>query len=91
MLEAEKELLPLKEARTKIVDAIDDDMYKQYVDLFESYGGIAVAEVKEEICQGCNMNIPPQLFVEIKKNEEIFQCPQCRRILYYKDVTYLPA
>lgn len=87
MSEAEKGLLPLKEARTKIVDAIDDDMYKQYVDLFESYGGIAVAEVKEEICQGCNMNIPPQLFVEIKKNEEIFQCPQCRRILYYEDGT----
>src|SRR4030043_50165 len=44
-------------------------------------------EAKEEICQGCNMNIPPQLFVEIKKNEEIINCPQCRRILYYKNNT----
>jgi uncharacterized protein len=87
MLEAEKELLPLKESRAKIVDAIDGDIYKQYVDLFEACGGSAVTEVKEEICQGCNMNIPPQLFVEIKRGEEIFQCPQCRRILYYKDGT----
>jgi predicted nucleic acid-binding Zn-ribbon protein len=30
------------------------------------------------------MNIPPQLFVEIKKNEKIIQCPQCNRILYWK-------
>jgi predicted nucleic acid-binding Zn-ribbon protein len=52
--------------------------------LIESSGGIAVTEVKEEVCQGCNMNIPPQLYVEIKSNEEIIQCPQCRRILYYK-------
>jgi predicted nucleic acid-binding Zn-ribbon protein len=55
--------------------------------LIESSGGIAVTEVKGEVCQGCNMNIPPQLYVEIKSNEEIIQCPQCHRILYYKSTS----
>lgn len=82
--DAEKEILPLKEARSKIVDTIDNDIYSQYILLFEISNAIAVTEAKEEICQGCNMNIPPQLFVEIKKNEKIIQCPQCRRILFYK-------
>lgn len=85
MLETEKELLTLKETRSRIVDDIDKETYNQYIDLIESGNGIAVTEAKEAICQGCNMNIPPQLFVEIKKNEEIIHCPQCRRILYYKN------
>ena len=87
MLEAERELLPLKEIRSKIVAAVDEELYGQYITLFESCSGLAVTEAKEEICLGCNMNIPPQLFVEIKRDEEIFHCPQCRRILYCKNST----
>ncbi len=82
--EAEKELLALREERTKIVDSIDKELYSLYMRLIESGKGIAVAEAKEEVCQGCNMNIPPQLFVEIKRNEEILQCPQCHRILFFR-------
>jgi hypothetical protein len=82
--EAEKELLALREERAKIVDVIDKELYNLYMSLLESGNGIAVAEAKEEVCQGCNMNIPPQLFVEIKRNEEILQCPQCHRILFYR-------
>lgn len=82
--EAEKELLALREERAKIVDVIDKELYNLYISLIESGKGTAVAEAKEEVCQGCNMNIPPQLFVEIKRNEEILQCPQCHRILFYR-------
>jgi predicted nucleic acid-binding Zn-ribbon protein len=83
--EVEKELITAKEMRTKIVETIDEELYNQYINLIETYNGLAVAEAENEICQGCNMNIPPQLFVELKKNEEIIHCPQCRRILYYKN------
>ncbi len=85
--EAEKELVSLKEAREKIVGGINRETYTLYMGLIESSGGIAVTEVKGEVCQGCNMNIPPQLYVEIKSNEEIIQCPQCHRILYYKSTS----
>jgi len=82
--EAEKELVPLQEKRSKLVSVIDKDVYKEYIKLMESCQGVAVTEAKDEVCQGCHMNIPPQLFVEIKKNEEIINCPQCRRILYFR-------
>ncbi len=82
--EAERELLPLQEARSTLVDTIDKDIYKEYVQLMEISNALAVTEAKDEVCQGCHMNIPPQLFVEIKKNDKLINCPQCRRILYYK-------
>jgi len=83
-LEMQKELSNYMEKRSGIVNLLDRELYTLYISLLETHNGIAVTEVRNEICQGCNMNIPPQLFVEIKKNEEIIHCPQCRRILYYK-------
>ncbi|MEW6570704.1 MAG: C4-type zinc ribbon domain-containing protein [Nitrospirota bacterium] len=81
-----KDLEKLKEMRAKIAEYLDKEVYDEYIHLIESCDGLAVAEARDEICQGCNMNIPPQLFVELKKTEEIIHCPQCRRILYYKNM-----
>jgi predicted nucleic acid-binding Zn-ribbon protein len=80
----EQELQTLKAGRKQLADRIEPDLYSLYMNLLKAGRGLAVAEAKKEICSGCNMNIPPQLFVEIKSVGEIFQCPQCRRILYYE-------
>ncbi len=81
----EKELSSLQEMRSTITVSLEGEIYDQYIALIDIGRGHAVIEVKDEICQGCNMNIPPQLFVEIKKNEEIYNCPHCRRILFFKE------
>ncbi len=81
----ETHLLSLQDTRKKIRSMIDGEIYDEYIQLIELHRGFAVSEVRGEICQGCNMNIPPQLFVEIKKNEEIYHCPHCRRILFYRE------
>ena len=81
----EDEMNTKREMRSRIVSNIDEDLYKEYINLLESRGGSAVIEAKAEICQGCNMNIPPQLFVEVKRNERIIHCPQCHRILFLKN------
>jgi uncharacterized protein len=81
----EKELSLLKEERSKLAAALDPDIYNTYMSLLRAGSGVAVTRAQNEICLGCNMNIPPQLFVELKKNEEIIQCQQCRRILYFSE------
>ncbi len=82
--EKKKKAGELKSQRDKLVMATDRDLYNLYLKILKTKKGLAVAEAKDEICHGCNMNIPPQLFVEIKKNDNIIQCPQCTRILYWK-------
>ena len=44
---------------------------------------VAIVEVKKSVCQGCHVNIPPQLFNEVMMNKRIIHCPHCQRILYY--------
>ncbi len=89
--EYEKELASLKEERAKLVASIVPDVYGRYMMLLKTGGGVAVTPARNELCTGCNMQIPPQLYVEIRKNEEIIQCPQCLRILYYSEDQANPA
>jgi hypothetical protein len=48
---------------------------------------IAIVEVKKGVCQGCHMNIPPQLYNEVIMNNRLILCPHCQRILYYSEDT----
>lgn len=78
-----EELKKLKSDRKIFVEKVDTPLYGQYMLVMKACRGVALAEAKNEICQGCSMRIPPQLFVEIKTNDSIVPCPQCRRILYF--------
>jgi len=42
----------------------------------------AAARLLDGTCQECYISIPPQLFLEIRKTQEINSCPNCHRLLY---------
>ena len=79
----QEEVSNLRLRKERVLNTVDKELYGLYKQLFETKRGLAVVETRGEVCQGCNMNIPPQLFVAIKKSEKIIQCPQCARILYW--------
>jgi predicted nucleic acid-binding Zn-ribbon protein len=68
-----------------MVSRIQPPVRAQYQKLLVSKAGSAMAEARGESCSGCYMSIPPQVFVNVKKNESIINCPNCGRILYYKE------
>lgn len=77
------EIKRLKSERKKIVQQLESEVNNQYMNLMRMHRGIAVTEAKDAVCQGCNLHIPPQLYVEIKSGYAIETCPECRRILYH--------
>jgi len=85
-----QEVRKLKHERKTFIGKLDADIYKLYINLMKSKRGLAVVEAKSERCGGCNLNIPPQMFVELKQNTEITHCPQCERILYYSNSDAVP-
>jgi len=46
--------------------------------------GVAVAEARDGMCQVCHLKLRPQMYVDLKRNEDIVQCPACNRVLYYE-------
>jgi len=47
--------------------------------------GVAVVPVKDAVCHGCNVNIPPQLYNELFRCDSLRFCPNCQRIIYIKN------
>jgi len=70
--------------RQAIATRLNRELIERYELIFSRRGGMAVVTVSDGICQGCYMNIPPQLWNEIIKSEKLILCPSCHRILYYK-------
>jgi predicted nucleic acid-binding Zn-ribbon protein len=71
-------------ARAEIMTSIETALFKKYELLFSRRGGLAVVEIREGICQGCRVRVPPQLFNEIQRNERVIVCPNCQRMLYWR-------
>jgi hypothetical protein len=46
---------------------------------------IGIVAVKDAVCQGCHMNIPPQMYNELQRGDSLKRCPICERIIYWKD------
>ena len=70
--------------RDALAQGMDPALRSKYEQIFERRGGTAVVEVRQEICLGCHMNVPPQLFNELQRLRTIHQCPNCHRILYWR-------
>lgn len=70
--------------RESIAGRLSVPLRKRYEQIFERRGGVAVVEVRRGICRGCNMHLPPQLYIEIQKAREVHLCPSCNRILFYR-------
>ena len=47
--------------------------------------GIGIVAVTDAVCQGCNMNIPPQMYNELQRGGSLKKCPICDRIIYWKN------
>jgi predicted nucleic acid-binding Zn-ribbon protein len=71
------------ERREVLSKQIESKLYKLYNTLKDKRGGVGVVNVKNETCQGCFVNVPPQMFIEVQKNNALIRCPHCNRILYW--------
>ncbi|MEJ5357678.1 MAG: C4-type zinc ribbon domain-containing protein [Desulfobacterales bacterium] len=47
--------------------------------------GVAVAPVSGSVCRGCNVNIPPQMYNELQRMDRLQNCPNCERIIFWKE------
>lgn len=72
------------ERRELLSKQIESKLVKLYNTLKEKRQGVGVVSVKNETCQGCFLNVPPQLFIEVQKNNALVRCPHCNRILYWE-------
>jgi len=83
----EKTIKDLTQQRDNLLSVVDKTLRDTYNRLISRRGGTAVVNVKNGVCLGCFMNIPPQLFIEVTKNNRLILCPSCNRIFYFTEAS----
>lgn len=82
---AEQNLNRNKEKRKELTTKIPRQDLERYEKLRANKNNLAVVAVKNGICQGCFVTLPPQEINEVKSSSTLVTCERCIRILYCED------
>jgi len=82
----EATLVELKAKHAAIAAGVDSGL----LDIFsrvktKQLDEVAIVAVRDAVCQGCNMNIPPQVYNELQRCDSLKYCPHCHRIIYWQN------
>ncbi|WP_419663921.1 conserved uncharacterized protein, DUF164 [Desulfosarcina variabilis str. Montpellier] len=75
----------LQEKKAQIQASADPKIITILDDVKTKVRGMAVVPVEQEVCMGCHLNIPAQLYNELRRYDEVRFCPHCHRIIYWKE------
>jgi predicted nucleic acid-binding Zn-ribbon protein len=78
-------LADVTEKQRSLKMQIDAGFLKRYDLIKQKRNGTAVVPVWKEVCGGCHMNIPPQMYNQLQRSEELMLCPNCNRIMYWEN------
>jgi predicted nucleic acid-binding Zn-ribbon protein len=77
----------LKEAagkRAALVASLPSHLLALFEQVARARKGIAIAlATRDGLCSACHVRLRPQVFQEVRRNDQIIQCASCNRILYY--------
>jgi len=80
--QAKESIAHLDADRSSLTKTIDPQLLKKYNMVKDLIGNVAITAVKNEICQACNVNLPPQQYNELQRFDTLMFCPHCQRIIY---------
>ncbi len=84
MAKFDKDISRLHAQKSDVAKRLDKSLARRFEMIFERRDGIAIVPARNQSCTGCHMNISPQLFILLQREDGIYSCPTCNRILYYE-------
>lgn len=84
-VEDTKRLESARKLSQELADSIDATLKADYERVKSIVKTRAVVPVLNAVCQGCHLNIPPQMFNELQRGDQLKFCPHCDRIIFWND------
>lgn len=81
LAEAESQVKQLEGQRAGVAGKVDSNLLRRY-EAVRKKKLPALVGVVAGTCQGCNMNVPPQLYNQLRTSLGTDVCPSCNRIIY---------
>jgi hypothetical protein len=88
--QAEGQVKTLEGKRSSVASGVDATLLRRY-ETIRKKKLPAMVGVVAGTCQGCNMNVPPQLYNNLRVSLGTDICPSCNRIIYAVEALETPA
>ena len=82
----EREESKLRQERKKMESEVKKNDLSAYMRIRKAKKGLAVASIKRSACSGCHNIVPSQRQLEIRRNNRLFFCEYCGRILVSSEI-----
>lgn len=79
-----KRLVQLEMDFNDVAGSITPELLEKYEMVKTQKVGIAIVPVNDAVCGGCNMNITPQMYNELQRCDSLMFCPNCQRMIYWR-------
>ena len=83
MDETKNEKAELEKNRSVLFGNIEPIKLNDYEKIRENRDGTGMESIIGQACGGCYSQLPPQTIIEIKKNINIMNCPNCSILLFW--------
>lgn len=88
---AAAELKDLENKREHISSYIPEKVFQRYEFIRKRLEHPVIVDVDEAVCSGCNITIPPQTYIDLQSSEQILNCPNCQRIIFWREHFEIPG
>ncbi len=80
---AQAKLEQFQAVRANTGSEVPQPVFQRYEFIRNRLDHPVIVPVREGICSGCNIAIPPQSFIELQRGQQILSCPNCQRLIYW--------
>lgn len=70
--------------KADVARRLEAGLARRFEVIFDRRDGLAIVPARRHSCAGCHMNLSPQLYNLLQRDDRIHTCPNCNRILYYE-------
>jgi hypothetical protein len=74
-------------SRESKAGGVSASLLKKYTAIRDKRNGLAIVPATGGVCRGCFMNIPPQMYNDLMKEDKLISCPTCHRIMFHQPET----
>lgn len=83
--EAEEKLATLANKRKNFSKGIPAPIFQRYEFIRRRLEHPVIVPADNGICSGCHIAIPPQTFIELQTGQQILNCPNCQRLIFWSE------
>lgn len=83
LAQANAQLDKLGKKRERVGKAIPRPVFMRYEFIRQRLEHPVIVAVREGVCSGCNIAVPPQVFIDLQRGQQIHSCPNCQRLIFW--------